>query len=246
MAGPGGGTSDERRDVQVDNIFNLFMAGHVVLDSMVPLYFAIHGIADKFRGIFKDRSHLPSAVFRELDGLTRGRGSGATFHQIPRWFRIHEITDSAMAERVLDRQRRWRGKEAVEDDPRPDRGEAECLELCVDLGHPLLTHDHQALADAARDGIETGTTIDVLAIMVLRAMFQADKAWLVYTSFVRAGLHPVRDYPPDATGEARFTDLILRCRARQRPPPPTAAPDPATASTTANAPAAAPAPPERP
>ena len=27
---------------------------------MVPLYFEIHGIADKFKGLFKDRSYVPN------------------------------------------------------------------------------------------------------------------------------------------------------------------------------------------
>lgn len=183
---------------------------------MVPLYFEIHGIADKFRGIFKDRSHLPGAVFRELDGLIRAKGSAGTLLQLPRWFRVHEISDDATAGRVLDRQRRWRGREAVEDDPQQDRGEAECLEVCLDQSYPLLSHDHHAMADAARDGIVVGTTIDVLAIMVIRGMFNAEQAWMIYTSFVVARLYPVRDYPATASGEARFKDLTARCLARRR------------------------------
>jgi len=216
MVAPGGETFDTELDAQVENIFGLFLTGHVVLDTMVPLYFELHGIADKFRGIFKDRSHLPGAVYRELDGITRARGSARTLLQLPRWFRIHEISDDAMAERVLDRQRRWRGKAEVENDPLPDRGEAECLEICLDLGYPLLSHDHHAISDGARDDIAVGTTIDVLAIMVVRGMFRADQAWMIYTRFISARLYPVRDYPDSAMGEARFKDLVARCQARQR------------------------------
>lgn len=185
---------------------------------MVPLYFEIHGIADKFKGVFKDRSHLPPAVFRELDGHLRGRGAAASLLQQPRFFRIQSISDDAMAERVLDRQRRWRGKEAVEADPLPDRGEAECLEVCLANGLPLLSHDHNAIRDADREGIVIGTTIDVLAVMVIRVVFNAAQAWMTYTSFVRAGLYPVRRYPANAAGESRFGELIKRCQARKAAP----------------------------
>ncbi len=126
----------------------------VVLDTMVPLYFEIHGIADKFKGLFRDRAHLPPAVYRELDGHLRGRGSRGTLLSAPRFFRVQPITD-AMADRVLDRQRRWRGRDAVEADPRRDRGEAECLEVCRTQGLPLLSHDHNAIRDARRDGVSS-------------------------------------------------------------------------------------------
>jgi predicted nucleic acid-binding protein len=219
MAWPGGTSVDPELDAQVERIFGCFLTGPVCLDTMVPLYFEIHGIADKFKGLFKDRSHMPPAVFRELDGHLRGRGAAGTLLQSPRFFRIEPITDDAMAERVLDRQRRWRGKEAAEADPLPDRGEAECLEVCLDKGLPLLSHDHNAIRDADREGIVIGTTIDVLAVMVFRGVFNTTQAWMIYKSFARAGLYPVRRYPADGAGEARFAELIKRCQARKAASP---------------------------
>ena len=218
MADPGGESADPELDAQVERIFGCFLTGPVCLDTMVPLYFEIHGIADKFRGLFKDRSYVPPAVFRELDGHLRGRGAAGTLLQKPRFFRIQPISDDAMAERVLDRQRRWRGKEAAEADPLPDRGEAECLEVCLDKGLPLLSHDHNAIRDADREGIAIGSTIDVLAVMVIRGVFNANQAWLVYSSFVRAGLYPVRRYPANAAGEGRFAELVMRCHAHKAAP----------------------------
>ncbi len=219
MASPAGESVDPELDEQVDRIFGCFMTGPVCLDTMVPLYFEIHCIADKFKGLFKDRSHMPPAVFRELEGQLRGRGTPVTLLRNPRFFRIQPITDDAMAERVLDRQRRWRGKEAAEADPLPDRGEAECLEVCLDTGMPLLSHDHNAIGDAEREGIVIGTTIDVLAVMVIRRVFNATQAWMIYTRFIQAGLYGVRRYPADAVGEVRFAELINRCQARQAAPP---------------------------
>jgi len=215
MAGPGGGSADPDLDAQVDRIFDCFLAGPVVLDTMVPLYFVIHGIADKFKGLFKDRSHMPPAVFRELDGHLRAQGAARSLLQPPRFFRIQPISDDAMAERILDRQRRWRGKEAAEADPLPDRGEAECLEVCLEMGLPLLSHDHNAIRDGSRDGVIVGTTIDVLAVMVIRGVFNSEQAWQVYRRFLAAGLYPVRRYPSDAIGKARFADLTRRCQARR-------------------------------
>ena len=219
MAGAGAASVDPELARQVERIFRCFLTGPVCLDTMVPLYFEIHGIADKFKGLFKGRSYLPPAVFRELDGHLRGRGFAGALLQNPRFFRILPITDDAMAERVLDRQRRWRGKEAAEADPLPDRGEAECLEVCLDKGLSLLSHDHNAVSDAHREGIVVGTTIDVLAVMVIQGVFNATQAWTIYTSFVRSGLYPVRRYPADAVGEARFAELFNRCRARKAVPP---------------------------
>lgn len=106
------------------------------------------------------------------------------------------------------------------------RGEAEALEICHTNGFALLSNDHNAVLDARRDGIRIGSMIDVLAVMVLRAGFNATQAWATYEGFLGRDMHPVPGYPKGAVGEAAFKELMTLCLARRAAAPTAAATSP--------------------
>lgn len=217
MTGPGGD--------QDAFIVECLLNGDVCLDSMIAYYCELGGIAPHLAGLLRGRAHMPQAVYNELYGLFQGRPA-PTILRRPMFARVHVINSDEAAQRVMDRLRRWRGLESVLDDPLADRGEAEALEICLANGFALVSNDHNAVLDARRDGIRIGSMIDVLAVMVLRAGFNATQAWATYEGFLGRDMHPVPGYPKGAVGEAAFKELMTRCLARRAAAPTAAATSP--------------------
>ena len=80
-------------DAQVERIFGCFLTGPVCLDTTVPLYFEIHGIADKFKGPFKDRPYVPNLrppALRSRSSMRR-HGIGVDSVVIVTRTNIHDI-----------------------------------------------------------------------------------------------------------------------------------------------------------
>jgi len=92
--------------------------------------------------------------------------------------------DRAGAQRAYDRQRAWWGKETIQADPKRDRGEAECLELCQQHGWPLVSHDARARQAGQRQGTPVLTIVDVLMVLVARGEMLATSVWNTYVGLV--------------------------------------------------------------
>ncbi|MDA8201199.1 MAG: hypothetical protein M0Z49_00255 [Chloroflexi bacterium] len=205
MSGPGG----------KGDILTALTAGRVVFDATVPLYLSELGQSATLAGAFRDRALIPGGVFRELDGLSHHGFPAAETLLRPRPFaRVVELSGDEL-EDVIKRQRRWNGERAYED-PTEDRGEAECLQLCmrdVERTIALCAHDHKVRNDPDSRGITMLDAVSVCLLFALRGT-AADAAWRLYTDLVRRGMNEVRHFPPDRRGEHLFAQVVDASRRR--------------------------------
>lgn len=206
MSGAGG---------QPPNILTRLTTGLVCFDSTVPLYVSELGQAATLAGAFRDRALIPGAVFRELDGLSRDEFPAARTLLYPRPFaRVVQLSPEEL-DQVIERQRRWNG-DRVYDDPSEDRGEAECLQLCMrypDHSLALCTHDRKARNDPDGRGIVKLHAVHVCLVFAVRGISTAD-AWRLYANLVRRGMNEVNSFPPDRTGERLFAQIVDNARHR--------------------------------
>jgi hypothetical protein len=118
------------------------------------------------------------------------------------------------AQRASDRQRAWWGKETIMADPKRDRGEAECLELCQQHGWPLVSHDARARKAGRKQDTPVLTIVDVLMVLVARGEMLATSAWKTYVDLVGDdkvdNMLVCGDWPITAETEATF---LACCRA---------------------------------
>ncbi|MFH1104193.1 MAG: hypothetical protein V1757_04535, partial [Actinomycetota bacterium] len=149
-----------------EDILGRLLDGEVCFDATVPLYLSELGMASTLAGAFRDRAYIPGGVYREIDGLSRSSFPAAVTLITPRCFaRAIELTSDEL-DQVFARQRRWNGERAF-DDPTEDRGEAECIQLCLrDPGRAmaLCTHDHKVRADPDARGIKVLNAIHVCTV----------------------------------------------------------------------------------
>jgi hypothetical protein len=188
--------------------------GPVCFDATVPLYLSEVGMAPTLAGAFRGRAYVPGGVFREIDGLSRSTFPAAVTLITPRCFaRVVELTSDEL-DAVLARQRRWNG-ERIFDDPTEDRGEAECIQLCLrnrDMAMALCAHDRKARFDPDAKGITLLNAIHVCLVFALRGMSITD-AWQAYRGLLRRGMNEVKDFPPDPRGETLFDRVVSNARA---------------------------------
>lgn len=201
-----GGTKD---------ILTALTSGRVVFDATVPLYLSELGRSAALAGAFRDRALMPGAVYRELDGLSHhGFPAAQTLLRPKPFARVVELSGDEL-DAVLLRQRRWNG-DRVFDDPTEDRGEAECLQLCMrdeDRAIALCAHDHKARNDPDSAGITMLDAVTVCVLFALRGISVAG-AWQTYTDLVRRGMNEVRNFPPDRTGERLFGQVVEASRRK--------------------------------
>jgi hypothetical protein len=202
-------TDDERR-AHLDRLLH----GTVCFDATVPLYIADAGYVHTLTAAFRDRAVIPGGVYKELDGLSYGTHSEASKLLKPKPFaRVIALTDDELA-RVLNRRRRWNGNRAFEY-PLEDRGEAECLELC--LRNPaefmaLCAHDHKAVNDARTENIRLFHAADVCLVFAIQGM-PDEAAWDLYVELVTVhGMRPIGLFPPNPSGRAAFETLLFNSR----------------------------------
>ena len=191
----------------------------VCFDATVPLYLSELGMAATLAGAFRDRAYIPGGVYREIDGLSRSSFPAAVTLITPRCFaRVIELT-SLELDKVLARQRRWNGDRAF-DNPTEDRGEAECIQLCLrdpDRAMALCAHDHKVRGDPDARGIKVLNAIHVCTVLALRGMSTAE-AWEAYRGLLRRGMNEVMQFPPDPRGETLFDRVVSNARARRSGP----------------------------
>lgn len=202
-------TDDERRAH-----LHRLLHGTICFDATVLLYLADAGYIRTLTEAFRDRAVIPGGVYKELEGLSYGRHPDAIKLLKPTPFaRVIALTDDELA-RVVNRRRRWNGDRAFEF-PLEDRGEAECLELC--LRNPgdlmaLCAHDHKAVNDARTEKIRLFHAADVCLVFALGGTAEAT-AWELYVELVTVhGMRPLGLFPPSSSGQAAFETLIFNSR----------------------------------
>jgi hypothetical protein len=197
------------------DILTRLTTGSVCFDATVPLYLSELGQSAALAGAFRDRALIPGGVYKELDGLSRHDFPAAVTLLRPRPFaRVVQLSGEEL-DGVLERQVRWNGDRAY-DDPTEDRGEAECLQLCMrydDHSLALCAHDHKARNDPDSRGIVKLLAIHVCLLFALRG-HTADDAWRLYTDLVRRGMNEVRDFPLDSGGSRLFSQIVANARGR--------------------------------
>jgi hypothetical protein len=202
-------TDDERR-AHLDRLLH----GTVCFDATVPLYLADAGYIQTLTEAFRDRGVIPGGVYKELDGLSHGLHPDAIKLLKPKPFaRVVALTDDELA-RVVNRRRRWNGNRAFEF-PLEDRGEAECLELCLRSPGDLMAlcaHDYKAVNDARTEKIRLFHAADVCLVFTLGGMAEAT-AWDLYVELVTVhGMRALGLFPPNLSGKAAFETLIFNSR----------------------------------
>lgn len=199
-----------------DDVLVRLLDGPVCFDATVPLYLSELGMASTLAGAFRDRAYVPGGVYREIDGLSHHSFPAAVTLITPRCFaRVIELSPDEL-DAVLARQRRWNGERAF-DDPTEDRGEAECIQLCLrDPGRAmaLCAHDHKVRADPDARGIKLLNAIHVCTVFALRGKSAAE-AWEAYLGLLRRGMNEVMKFPPDPRGERLFDQVVSSARARR-------------------------------
>jgi predicted nucleic acid-binding protein len=188
------------------------LSGTVCFDTMVPMYMAISNRSQLLREVFEGRAVIPGAVERELRGLNRSHPEiGQVL--VPCFARVITL-DRAQAMRASDRQRSWKGAEVINARPNQDRGEAECVELCVANDWPLVSQDSDAIraGRTAKKRVPVFAAPDVLLVMAAHGRLLAVNAWKIYQSMLEAGLEKAR-YWQDEDAEARFVGAAARLRA---------------------------------
>jgi len=197
------------------DILTLLTTWPVCFDSTVPLYLSELGQAATLAGAFRDRALIPGAVYREIDGLSRDEFPAARTLLYPRPFaRVVQLSGEEL-DNVLERQRRWNG-DRVYDDPSEDRGEAECLQLCMrypDHSLALCAHDHKARNDPDGRGVVKLHAVHICLLFAVRGVSTA-ASWRLYTDLIRRGMSEVKDLPPNRAGERLFTQVVDRARRR--------------------------------
>lgn len=198
-----------------DDIIGRLLDGQVCFDATVPLYLSELGLAGALAGAFRGRSYIPGGVYGEIDGLSRTSFRAAATLITPRCFaRVVKLSPDEL-DAVIARQRRWNG-ESVFDDPSLDRGEAECIQLCMryeDRAMALCAHDHKTRTDPDARGIKVLNAIHVCTVFALRGMSTAE-AWKAYCGLLRRGMNEVKQFPPDPRGEQLFDRVVTNARAQ--------------------------------
>lgn len=160
----------------------VLLSGEVCFDTMILSWLARARKWEMVQRAFGDRARMPDRVRGELVGWSRSHDEIANL--MPPKFGQSISLDRAGAQRASDRQRAWLGKETIQADPRRDRGEAECLELCQQHHWPLVSHDGRARGDGRRQGTPVLTIVDVLMVLVARGEMLAASAWKTYVGLV--------------------------------------------------------------
>jgi hypothetical protein len=145
----------------------------------------------------------------ELSGLANGI-VGIQPLLVPSCFAAVERLNREQAQRALDRQRSWHGKDVIDADPTKDRGEAEALELCWRRAERcLVSQDANAMLGGRNQRTPIFAIPDVLLDFAAQKRLRAESAWQIYLDVV--GDEPRR--------EARFwrvLDETQRERSRQK------------------------------
>jgi hypothetical protein len=201
-------TDDERR-AHLDRLLH----GTVCFDATVPLYLADAGYAHALTEAFRGRAVIPGGVYKELEGLSYGAHPEAIKLLRPKPFAtVRALTDDELA-RVVSRRRRWNGDRAFEF-ALEDRGEAECLELCLSNQGDLMAlcaHDHKAVNDARSERIRLFHAADICLVFALGGMADA-AAWDLYAELVMHGMRPLGLFPTNPSGRAAFETLLFNSR----------------------------------
>lgn len=193
------------------------LAGDVCFDAMALSWLARARKWEMVQRAFGTRAKIPDRVRGELAGWSRSYPEISNL--MPPTFGQSIKLDRAGAQRASDRQRAWLGKETILADPKRDRGEAECLELCQQRGWPLVSHDARARRDGERQGTPVLTLVEVLMVLVSRGEMLAASAWRAYVGLVgpdkRTDMLECRDWPITPEAEAAFDGC---CSALPTPP----------------------------
>jgi hypothetical protein len=201
---------------QANDVLGRLLDGPVCFDATVPLYLSEVGMASTLSGAFRNRAYIPGGVFREIDGLSRSSFPAASTLITPRCFARVIALSPGELDLVFARQRRWNGERAF-DDPTEDRGEAECIQLCLrdpDRAMALCAHDHKVRGDPDARGIKILNAIHVCTVFALRGK-STDEAWDAYRGLLRRGMNEVLSFPPDPRGKGLFNHVVARARARR-------------------------------
>lgn len=198
---------------QPSAILTVLTTAKVCFDATVPLYLSELGQAPALAGAFRDRALIPGAVYREIDGLSHSDFPAAWTLLRPRPFaRVVELSGDEL-ELVLERQRRWNGAR-VYDDPSEDRGEAECIQLCLrdeERRIALCAHDLKARNDPDSRGIVILHAVHICLLLALRGHSTAE-TWHLYADLVRRGMNEVKGFPPNPHGERLFGQVVDAAR----------------------------------
>jgi predicted nucleic acid-binding protein len=202
--------SEEQRRAGVRQRLQHVHAPFVVFDATVPLYFAKAGRAPLLANMFRDRAHIPKAVFNELYGLTASHPHASLLVRPKCFARIVTLDEAELAARDK-RQRAWVGEDTWLKDPLKNRGEAECLELSLRKDRcPIVLHDHQGVNDARVDRIPVVNAVDIAAVAALDST--ENEGWALYLSLLRAGMRQVGPIDKGPSGRAQFASILWRAR----------------------------------
>jgi hypothetical protein len=133
------------------------------------------------------RARITDAVKRELDGHGHDDPEIWKFLPPPRGT-FGELTSSReIAQAASDIQRAWHGAKAVEQDPKKDRGEAECIAACkINRSWALFSQDHKAVEEAPKWGLYLYGLPELLMLLAAEGRCQPASAWRIYTEIAGA------------------------------------------------------------
>lgn len=189
----------------------------IVFDAMIPVCWSVAGYGDFLQRAFAGRAIIPGRVYKEIDGLSRAAVRQRAVEMI-RPTPFAETVEVPPEERgsVLDRMIGWTSPQEVAENPNKNRGEAEAIQVSLDLGRaPFVTHDKLAILSAQTEGIAVYTSIHILYTLVIRGYLKdCLAAWAVYMSFGEAGhCFAVEDYPYGPVGQRKFLGIAEQIEA---------------------------------
>lgn len=82
---------------------------------------------------------------------------------------------------AADFQHAWHGQDAIDADPHKDRGEAECLAICITRGWPLMSQDHKAVETGAKRGVKVYGLPELLMLFAAEGRCMPASAWTIYS-----------------------------------------------------------------
>jgi hypothetical protein len=166
----------------------------LLFESMAQRARIVPRVAGELRGHARDNVAI-SAVIPPPPGTARTRASFGEVVQMTH----------AEAHRAADFQRAWNGQAVIDANPKKDRGEAECVAVCMERMWLLVSQDHHAVGPPQKRRQFVFGFPELLMLFAAEGRCLATNAWLIYRAIADANERLVaQDWPCNEASDRTF------------------------------------------
>lgn len=168
----------------------------LLFESMATRARIVPRVAGELRGHARGNAAI-AAVIPPPAGTPRARTSFGEMVTLTR----------EEAQKASDFQRAWNGQAVIAADARTDRGEAECVAVCMERKWPLISQDHHAVGPPERRRQFVFGLPELLMLFAAENRCLSTSAWAIYQAIVDATVELTCQYwPCDDESKRTFAD----------------------------------------